>query len=450
MIIKGREYIEIDLLEINQKEVRFFVGKMRADDLLDIYTVNPVEYDIVKQKSLIKTSGGDEEYLSFLLDEDKRKLLDYNSKGFQRDFDPVRVNSIGEFLNQEEYALFPNTVIVTCDLLNNYRELAEKESFEDLVEELAWPNNLAYLDENNGKYKLYVPKTEKSLIIVDGQHRIVGLDRANKAVSAQYDILLSFIIGYDRSVIAKLFYTINYTQKSVNKSLLYHLTAEFSGRIDEITFLHELIKVLNESEASPFCNRIKMLGKMPAKIATETKYLLTISQAFLIDYLLYTITKRDRVGNICPIFYYYYKQKQGVLLLRFFARYFLAIKEIFSPQWEQPGQSVLSKTTGVGAFLKILNYFFVKLAVDEKFAEDPKRIDLFDANRLVGLLKLKDTATQDLSEYSKAGGAGKVNELTKDLILRIDYFKADNYKEFDAVFRQKYVPDFMAWINKVP
>ncbi len=450
MKTKDREYIDIDLLEINQKGVRFFVGKMCADDLLGIYTVNPVEYDIVKQKALIQTSGGDEEYLSYLLDEDNRKLSDYNSKGFQRDFDPVRVNSIGDFLNQEEYALFPNTVIVTCDLLNNYRELAEDETFEDLAEELAWPNNLAYLDDSNGKFKLYVPKTEKSLIIVDGQHRIVGLDRASKEVKSHYDILLSFIIGYDRSVIAKLFYTINYTQKSVNKSLLYHLTAEFSGNIDEITFLHELIKVLNESDLSPFCNRIKMLGKMPPKTDPETKKLLTISQAFLIDYLLYTITKRDKVGDVCPVFYYYYKQKQGVLLLRFFVRYFLAIKEVFSPQWEQPGQSILSKTTGVGAFLKVLNYFFVKLAVDEKFSEDPERIDLFDVKRLVGLLKLKDTAIADLSAYAKAGGAGKVNELTKDLIVRLDYFKADNYKDFDASFRKSYVPDFMAWINKIP
>jgi DGQHR domain-containing protein len=450
MIIKNREYIKVDLIEVKQKDVRFFVGKMSADDLLGIYTVNPVEYDIAKQKSLINTSGSEEEYLSFLLDEDNRKLSDFNSKGFQRDFDPVRVNSIGEFLNQEEYALFPNTVIVTCDLLNNYRERSGEESFEDLVDELAWPNNLSYLDENNGKFILYVPKTEKSLIIVDGQHRIVGLDRANKGVSANYDILLSFIIGYDRSVIAKLFYTINYTQKSVNKSLLYHLTAEFSGHIDEITFLHELIKVINESSASPFNNRVKMLGKMPQKIDPETKKMLTISQAFLIDYLLYTITKRDKVGNICPIFYFYYKQKQGVLLLRFFARYFLAIKEIFCPQWDQPEQSVLSKTTGIGAFLKILNFFFVKLAVEENFAEDPERIDLYDTKRLVELLKLKDSVTTDLSAYAKAGGAGKVNELMKDLVSRIDYFKTDNYKEFDTEFRNHYVPVFMAWINHIP
>ena len=37
MIIKNREYIKVDLIEVKQKDVRFFVGKMSADDLLGIY-----------------------------------------------------------------------------------------------------------------------------------------------------------------------------------------------------------------------------------------------------------------------------------------------------------------------------------------------------------------------------------------------------------------------------
>lgn len=444
--INNREYIKVDLTEISQKDERFFVGKLNAAELLDIYTVNPVEYDIVKQSALLATYGGDEEYLMYLLDEDERKVVDYSRKGFNREYDTARVKDIGEFLDKEDHALFPNTIIVTCDLLNNYIEMFEDQTIEDVIETVAWPNNLAYLEEKDGRTCIYIPNIKNSLVIVDGQHRMVGLQSASMQVRNNYDVLLSFIIGYDRSVIAKLFYTINYTQKSVNKSLLYHLTGEFSGNVDEITFFHEVIKVLNESKASPFLNRIKMLGKVNRKETPEVKRLLTVSQSFLIDYLAYTITPRNSYGVVCPIFYYYYKNKNGVILLRFLARYFLAIKEIFHPQWDNPETSILSKTTGVGAFIKVLNYFFIKLAVDESIINNPALIDEFDKDRLVKLLSITNT---DLSIYSKAGGAGKLNELMKDLILRIGYFEANDYKEFNANFKKDYVPTFVKWVNSV-
>ena len=56
-----------------------------------------------------------------------------------------------------------------------------------------------------------------------------------------------------------LFYTINYTQKSVDRSILYHLANSFSNELTEFKLLHEFIRMLNENEKSPLKDKIKIL-----------------------------------------------------------------------------------------------------------------------------------------------------------------------------------------------
>ncbi|MDT8444691.1 MAG: DGQHR domain-containing protein [Desulfuromonadales bacterium] len=172
-----------------------------------------------------------------------------------------------------------------------------------------------------------------------------------------------FILDYDRSIIARLFYTINYTQKSVNKSLLYHLTAEFSTEINEINFLHDVVKALNESEKSPFFKRIKMLGVSPREMDSDDKKMMTLSQAFLIDYFLYTLIAKKVSSAIQPIFYYYYKHDERFAIVRFIVSYFTAAKEIL-PEWDNPKESMISKSVGVGALIKVLNYVFIKIFIE--------------------------------------------------------------------------------------
>src|SRR5690606_24288994 len=131
-----------------------------------------------------------------------------------------------------------------------------------------------------------------------------GLLKTEYSVKKEFDLLVSFIIGFDRSVIAKQFYTINYEQKPVNKSILYELTGEFSVEVTELTFLHNLVKILNELDKSPFYKRIKMLGTTPKGVDTEDKSRYSISQAFMIDALRKSISNKSTGGVYQPIFLY--------------------------------------------------------------------------------------------------------------------------------------------------
>ena len=358
-----------------------------------------------------------------------------NTAGFQRVHDPARVKEIARFLDDDEYPFFPNSIIVTCEIISidgNNQPIDDSEG----------TLGSALLKEIDGKFKIYLPHKNNSILVIDGQHRLEGLKRSG-TVKENYDLIISFILDFDRSVIAKLFYTINYTQKSVNKSLLYHLTGEFSRDLDEITFLHKVIKVLNERNESPFFKRIKMLGSTPKTLPVEDKRLMTISQAFLIDYLLYSIKDRQARSISQPIFKYYYDNDKYEIV-RFLISYFVSIRKIF-PEWDNPDNSILSKTIGVGALLKLMNFIFIKIFFDEHLDKDPMKIQTIKSSYLTD--KLKGIEKVNLSQYSGTSSAGTVNQLKALMIENIDYFKCDDYSTFENNFKNEYSLKFQQWLS---
>lgn len=303
--IDGNTFCKIELIPVTQKEKTFYLAKLPARLLLDIYTVEPAEYDSNKEAALAATFPDDRDYFQYRLDVERKRA---QSREFERKLSPERVAEIRDFLDEKEYALFPNTVIVTCELINEARGIAPGTSIEDirdLIDDSV--AGLCFLEEPNetdNRTFLYVPRRKGSILVIDGQHRIRGLEKAHDEVIQNYEILVSFIIGFSRSVVAELFYTINYTQRSVNKSLLYHLMGEFSRELDKITFMHETVRTLNEVEKSPFHKRIKMLGTVEATLPRPERERMTISQAFLIDYLVGTISEDRRTRVYPPIFLY--------------------------------------------------------------------------------------------------------------------------------------------------
>ena len=316
---------------------------------------------------------------------------------------------------------------------------------QTLQKSIAENSGFAILVEVDNRFQIFIPRRKNSILIIDGQHRLVGLKGAGE-VKENYDLIVSLLLDYDRSVIAKQFYTINYEQKSVNKSLLYHLTGEFSQDLDEITFLHEVIKLLNENDNSPFFNRIKMLGTAPKYGSIEENKKLTLSQAFLIDYLIYSIKDRKAKSVIQPIFKYYFDNDKYEVV-RFLISYFTAIKKIL-PEWNEPDKSILSKTMGVGALLKILNYLFLKIFYEKGLDRDPKGINELKSDYFIK--KLRGIENVDLALFSGGSSAGTVNQLKIMMIQNIKYFKCDkyaNYMDFENNFKKEYSLKFQDWLQ---
>jgi len=447
--IGKNKFLKIEVVPINQKNKNFYLAKMPARFLLDTYTVEPAEYHVDKEATRAAAFTEYAEYFEYRLKEERELIV---SKKYERIEKKERVEEIADFLNKDEHALFPNTIIVTCELINaslDYESGRETDVLQVLRET---PTTLSFLEEPEEPREqtfLYVPYKKKSILIIDGQHRLRGLEEADPSVTDNYEVLVSFILGFSWSVVAKLFYTINYTQKAVNKSLLYHLTGEFSPELDEITFMHETVRALNEVGQSPFFKRVKMLGTVDYNLPVEDRKKMTISQAFLIDYLQSTISKSAMTRIYPPIFLYYY-QKRGkwrVEIVRFLMKYFEAIRESRREDWDNPEGSIICNTLGVGAFIRILHFLFVKMFVEE-FNKNPSMIADVTVPDLVS--KLHGIDKVDFSKTGKYGGVasgGSLNKLRDEIVEKIAYFGKPTFQDFIDEYRQVYLSEYRQWLK---
>lgn len=447
--IGENKFLKIPVMPISQKNKNFYLAKMPARFLIDTYTVKPAEYNVEKEAARAATFPEYAEYIGDRLKEE-RALTD--SKKYERLENKERVEEIADFLNKDEHALFPNTIIVTCELINtslDYESGREADVFEVLGKK---PTTLSFLEEPKnigGQMFLYVPYRKESILIIDGQHRLRGLEEADPSVTDHYEVLVSFIVGFSWSVVAKLFYTINYTQKAVNKSLLYHLTGEFSPELDEITFMHETVRALNEVSQSPLFKRIKMLGTVDYSLPAEDRKRMTISQAFLIDYLHSTISISAINSIYPPIFLYYYqrREKWRVEVVRFLMKYFEAIKESRQNDWDNPGESIICNTLGVGAFIRILHFLFVKMFIAD-FGKDPSMITEVTVPYLVSKLNGIDKVDFSKSgEYGRVASGGSLNKLRGELVGKITYFGKPTFESFIEEYRQTYLDEYKQWLK---
>lgn len=446
--INNRKYLDVELVSINQKDKIFYVGKIKARDLLEIYTVRPARYDFEKNISMAKSFPSEQDYYNHLISQNKQTISD---RDFQRKYSETRVNDISKFLNNEEYAFFPNTIIVNCELINDVEayDLEESTGLDSFRNILDPPSHLSLLYTDNSKNKLLVPFTKDAILIIDGQHRIEGLKKAKDDIIDNYELLLAFIIGYDRSVIAQQFYTINYEQKPVNRSLLYHLMGEFSTELDELTFFHKVVKALNELEISPFYKRIKMLGVAPQNMSADDKKLLSISLAFLIDALIKSISKNSTRSIYQPIFrYYYVHEKYQIEIIRVLLNYFSAVKDIV-PNWANPSESLASKGMGVGALIKTLQLLFPIIFVRE-WNKDPSKIQQLDKNSFLSYLKgLENVDFSKNGPFGGSGSAGSINKIKETIVENVDYFDETDYSEFEYNFKKEggVLSQFKSWID---
>jgi len=430
--IQGRDYYKIEIVAVNQKNRAFYLAKVEAEHLINVFTVKPVEYDIEVLSALAKEFPNEKAYYEALVEE--KKSEEYPDE-WQRSENTDRVRDIKNYINEKEFCFFPNTIIVTCEMANSFED---EWTYVDIAKHAKMTSSIFsyYILEDDINY-LVVPNKRGAILIVDGQHRIRGLQESN--FSDNYELILSIIIGYDRSVVANQFYTINYNQKPVNKSLLYQLTSQFSKELTEVTFFHNVLKALNEVEKSPFHKRIKMLGVSPKndKISEYDRSRMTISQAFFIDYMTPTLGKRAVRGYAQPVFRYYYndKTRQGTIV-QFVNRYFNGVRLAFKEQWDDPQSSIISKTLGVASLIKVLPLIYIKLFIDT-WNEDPDEALNMKSKDFRAIF---ETIDGDLflrtGPYGGGTSAGSVTKLRDEIISKLELLREDDIESLLYKYRQ--------------
>jgi DGQHR domain-containing protein len=330
--------IKIDCIEVTQPIGTFYIGSIDSADLVRI------SYSDVR-----RIEERDVEVLS----------------GIERPLSLKRVTELRKYVKNVD-ASFPTGII------------------------LALESHCAAYDP---KTRTMVIDNEESVAkIIDGQHRIDGL---RGYAGPKFQLNVTLFVDMDIEDQALLFATINLKQTPVGKSLAYDLF-EFAKTRSPQKTCHNIAKLLNSREGSPFHRRIMILGVATGE-PTET-----ITQAAFIDRLIgYLSTdsmadrdaiKRNqklqkvdgamiRVRRL--IFRNMFIDDRDAEIARVLWNYFSAVANRWPKAWQfkQPGL-VLNRTTGFRALMRFLPIAYLSLGGLDSIVSEEDFRSIFDKVKL--------------------------------------------------------------------
>lgn len=295
---------------------------------------------------------------------DIRKL--YNNEdyiGIQRELDLNRVKNIRKYINTSD-ASFPNSIILN---LNSQHVIEEREEI------------------------LLIEKSAKVFSIIDGQHRLAGFEKTN----VDFEVIVTIFIDLDDEQQAILFKTINSEQKKVNPSFKYDLEAYSTVKTPE-KMIRGLALAFNMDYNSPWYGRIKMNGKkdeISEKGVISQKAFADPIVKFIYNeedrYELRDILKKkkedsnieylenvqglfseDKYDENKYIFWMFYSNDKDELLYKILLNYFLAVHSLLKEDWEYNKKSILIKTTGYNALMKLFKDVYSVLYREKNFTRD--------------------------------------------------------------------------------
>lgn len=281
--------------------------------------------------------------------EDKKSIAKANYDYYQRRIEPSRIASIEKYIRESIIseklgysvtALFPSSLI------------------------------LAFNEEDGNLIKVHDESCDielnSNVFIVDGQHRMMAMmslydklkclllktpeEEQVLAFLDTYKFNCVLLVNYDLWEQGQVFVNVNFMQKSVNKSLYYEVFGSHyqedpsKWQQNHIFLAHSLTKYLNINTASPFYGNIKMLG-------TGKGY---VSQAFFVEALM----RNFRLNGIWSIYRNPLSKEANVSYMAIeLLSYFVAVRDTFYKYWpsrESHVGTIICKTTGVGAFVRLM------------------------------------------------------------------------------------------------
>lgn len=295
---------------------------------------------------------------------------------------------------------------------------------------------LSYLDESS-EYQVgetVSMKLPNEVYIVDGQHRLYAMqelykdvcklslfdtkeDKENRLVKnyiENYKFNCTILLNFDLWEQSQIFVEVNFNQRKVSKSLYYDIYGMYyndnymTDPRNCIYVSHMLVRHMNYSEDSPLKGKIKMLGSGIG----------LISQSCLAESLLRNMSSRMGIWRIDA------DESSGKPSYKYMAvelkAFYQVVEEVFSDQWPDATKhkSILCKTTGINAMVRLLGYIHQNVLTDEL----QRRLHDLEENAVA---QYKEVVKHELSklyydrhrlfglngDYSKTGGKGIVSSL---------------------------------------
>lgn len=422
------KYIKLSVVEVRQLQNGIvFTGKIKFNQLNQVFKLTERIENIKDpfDNSSIKLQSNDEQ--------------------FQRQLSNKKLKEIQEYLQEEiaqiekgkSLGMFPSSLILynrsyeldDLELSNVNEEVTDKDEViitEEIISNSYKPDLdcCFYIPDSKNKdlYTLYIPNNEGTTLIVDGQHRFFGTkmlygklqEEKTKKIVENFEFIITYLVGFDIYEVGQIFATVNFNQKPVNRSLYYDIfgsapQTDREGNLqNDIRLAHDLVLHLNNSETSPIKSMIKLLGKgfgMFSQAFFVFNMLRVFKTGIWNNYLIDYINNGEEYKNIA----------------KFMKAYFQAMQEAYPSSWPQKinkngelvysayyYQFVLCKTTGLGAFFRLIKYIYPKVKNNPATYKN----EIMNIFNKIG----DDEAKKIFSKTGSFGGAG--SEGIQDKLFR--------------------------------
>lgn len=317
--------LKVPVVSIEQPIGSFFVGKMRAEDLI-----------AVSKADMRRIEGPLDSFV-----------------GIQRQLSKSRVDEISRFVLSAD-ATFPTSVVLSI------------------------PGSCATFDEEQGCLLLHEGEDEATgetipleaaASILDGQHRVEGL--RSKPAELVFEVPVSIFVEADLADQAYIFATVNLAQTKVNKSLVYDLLDYATARSPQKS-AHDIAVAMDLFEGSPFHKLIKRLGTATPGRSNET-----LAQATVVGAILplisadpegdrYTLAKKKKVvfdpGDYqrTPLRGLWVAERDTDIALVLIS-YFKAVVANWPEAWTSREKgAILPRTNGFRAFMRLFKNIYLK------------------------------------------------------------------------------------------
>ena len=330
------ECIKFKCLEVAQPIGTFYIGTIDSEDLIHI---SYADIRRIEQRDIEKIVG------------------------IQRPLSPGRVKELKQYVNTLD-ASFPTSVILSI------------------------ASDCAEYDKESGIMK--VRRDRGIAKIIDGQHRLAGLEGYEGEL---FEVNITIFIDMDIEDQALMFATINLKQTKVSKSLAYDLYEFASSRSPQKT-CHNIAKLFNTKNGSPFKGRIKILGR-----ATGQPYEF-ITQAAFVERLIRYISDnpmqdRDIIkkGKTPPrassidasklIFRNLFLDDKDAEIARILWNYFTAVARRWAKAWASTERgNILNRTQGFAGLMRFLGDLYNSLGGAGKIVQVSDFEDKFNKIKL--------------------------------------------------------------------
>lgn len=347
MTIVFDEWIESKCLEVTQPIGTFYVGVFDSRDLVRL-----------SRADVRRIEGEQREVETYL--------------GIERPLNRKRVSELKEYVSTID-AAFPSAVILAIRSTDNEGN-----------------QNIKYEPE---KTTLLLRNREDIAQVIDGQHRLAGLE--DYEGEDTFELTATIFIDMDMDNQAMIFATINLEHTKVNKSLAYDLYDYMKARSPQKT-AHNIVRLLDSREGSPFEGKIKVLGT--ARDPGET-----LSQALFIDALLPYMSKeprrdrdllkrgRNKPERATPaeeqslIFRNLFLDERDSDIARVLWNYFGAVEDKWGDYWREAQRgNVLNRTTGFRGLMHFMRHAYLSLGKPGDIPTRQQFNSIFASVRLQG------------------------------------------------------------------